>query len=105
MKEADGTTALHMAASSGHRSTVRVLLAAGPSLEVLDDTHGATALGWVAHGSTWCRNPEGDYAGIAEDLIAAGALFSAPNSDVDSSLSMASDEVADVLRRYGAVDG
>ena len=104
-KDADGTTALHMAAWSGHRTTVRILLAAGPSLEVLDDTHGATALGWVAHGSTWCRNAEGDYAGIAEDLIAAGALFDSAISDVDSSLSMASDEVADVLRRYGAVDG
>ncbi len=94
-----------MAAWSGYRSTVQILLAAGASLEVLDDTHGATPLGWVAHGSTWCRNPNGNYAGVAEDLIAAGVLFSSPRSEVDSSLSMASDEVADVLRRYGAVDG
>ena len=44
-------------------------------------------------------------AAEAEDLIAAGALFSTPNSEIDSSLSIASDEVADVLRSYGAVDG
>ena len=105
VKDADGATALHIAAWSGHRPTVRILLAEGPSLEVLDDTHGATPLGWVAHGSTWCRNPRGDYAGIAEDLIVAGVLHSSTNSDIDSSLSGASDEVADVLRRYGAVDG
>ena len=104
-KDADGATALHLAAWSGYRSTVQILLAAGASLEVLDDTHDATPLGWVAHGSTWCRNPQGSYAGVAEDLIAAGALFSSPTSEVDSSLSTASDEVADVLRRYGAVDG
>ena len=104
-KDADGATALHIAAWSGHRPTVRILLAEGPSLDVVDDTHGATSLGWVAHGSTWCRNPTGDYAGIAEDLIVAGALHSSTNSDIDSSLSGASDEVADVLRRYGAVDG
>ena len=103
-KDHDGATALHMAAWSGHRSTVQILLEGGPSLEVLDDTHKATPLGWVAHGSTWCRNPEGDYIGITEDLIAAGALCSPSNFDVGLSLSMASDEVADVLRRHGAVD-
>ena len=104
-RDADGATALHIAAWSGYRSTVQILLAAGSSLETLDDTHEATPLGWVAHGSTWCRNPQGDYVGVAEDLVAAGALFSSPPSDIDSSLSLASDEVADVLRRYGAVDG
>ncbi len=104
-KDADGATALHIAAWSGHRPTVRILLAEGPSLDVVDDTHGATPLGWVVHGSTWCRNPTGDYVGIAEDLIVAGVLHSSTNSDIDSSLSGASDEVADVLRRYGAMDG
>lgn len=69
-----GGTALHWAAWHGHRELVKELLRHRPNLDLKDDDHQATPLGWATWSSVHGWHPErGDYAGVVEDLIKAGA--------------------------------
>jgi ankyrin repeat protein len=86
-----GGTPLHQAAWYGQLEVVRLLLAHHASLEEKDTTYGGTPLGWACHGSLNCRNPQGDYPGIVEVLIQAGAKFEEAGG---------SEEVKEVMRRY-----
>ncbi len=88
-----GSTALHRAAQRGHHLVIQTVLshpaAKGRLPELVaavDADHKTTPLQWCYHGSTNCRNPSGDYAGIARMLIDAGANAKTNTSD-------ASDEV------------
>jgi ankyrin repeat protein len=77
----DGGTALHCAAWQGAADCVAVLLQRprGRALiEHRDPTHHSTPLGWCCHGSTNCRNRDGDYPAVARMLLEAGAE-SGPN--------------------------
>jgi ankyrin repeat protein len=67
-------TPLHWAAWNGNVEMIRELLRHGAPLNVKGDEYDATPLFWAIYGSLhgWhCRT--GDYAGVVEALIAAGA--------------------------------
>jgi ankyrin repeat protein len=86
-----GGTPLHQAAWYGQLNVVRLLIAHHAPLEEKDTTYGGTPLGWACHGSENCRNPQGDYRGIVEMLIQAGAKFET---------LAGTEEVKEVMRRY-----
>jgi ankyrin repeat protein len=69
-----GGTPLHWAAWHGNAAMVREILRYDPPLELRGDDHDLTALGWALHGSEngWHRKT-GDYAGVVDALMAAGA--------------------------------
>jgi ankyrin repeat protein len=89
-----GGTPLHQAAWYGQLETVKFLLTQGAPLEEKDTMYGGTPLGWTCHGSMNCRNPKGDYPGIAETLIQAGAEILPGHSGTE--------DVNAVIRRYAA---
>ena len=66
-------TPLHYAAIHGRRTAVRRLLELGADLRVRDKTYNAPPLGWCVHGSIHFRSAGGEYAAVAEALLAAGA--------------------------------
>jgi hypothetical protein len=72
-KDHDGVTALHKAAMAGRAESVRVLLANGASVNVLDGMFSATPLVWAAEG--WSHGPQtgSDHVGVARLLIGAGS--------------------------------
>lgn len=101
----DGETPLHAASWSGQEDTVELLLEHGAPLDLPCEAFGSPPLGWCAHGSAACRNPDGDYGAIAERLVGAGADPTAPGNRWGGALTeMASEEVADALRALGAAD-
>jgi ankyrin repeat protein len=69
-----GLTALHWAGFHGDAATTRALVAAGAPLDVKDDVHGGTPLGWALWGSVhgWHRQ-DGDYAGTVTAMLDGGA--------------------------------
>jgi ankyrin repeat protein len=70
----DGGTALHAAAWVGHAKLVDAIVKTNRvDVNATDPTHGSTPLGWAAYGSTARRAPGGDYVGVIERLVAAGA--------------------------------
>ncbi len=91
---ASGETPLHWAAFHGNREMVLAILKHKPPLERTDPTYHGTPMDWSIHGSqnSWhCRT--GDYGGVVEALLEAGAK---PPAQAGSS-----DAVQDVLRRHG----
>jgi ankyrin repeat protein len=78
-----GGTALHCAAWEGSVACVSALLAhpRGRALiDAKDRMYNGTPLGWTAHGSLNCGNPNADHAEVARQLIAAGASVD-PNAE------------------------
>ena len=69
----NGGTALHWACWKGYADLVRLLIAHGASLTILDTMFNAPPPGWFGHGIQNCG--EGDYAQVARELVAAGARF------------------------------
>jgi ankyrin repeat protein len=90
-----GATALHWAGWHGNTAMARVILAHHPPLEARDKDFGKTPLGWTIHGSLngW-HAEQGDYAGVLELLLDAGATAPPLTADVK-----ASGAVLAVLRR------
>ena len=100
----DTGSALHTACWYGYVDVVRLLVDRVP-LDLKDSVHGSPPLGWAAHGSQWCRNQAGDYIGVVETLLKAGADPNCPaNSKGTSMLAQAGqrEDVKEVLRKYGA---
>ncbi len=98
----DSGSALHVACWFGHLEVVRLLVDRVP-LDSVDAHHGSPPLGWACHGAQHCRNPKGDYVGVVEALLDAGADPSAPaNSGGTSMTEQAGDreDVKAVLRRF-----
>lgn len=90
-----GATALHWAGFHGNATMARVILAHHPPLEARDKDFGQTPLGWTIHGSLNGWHAEhGDYAGVLELLLEAGAAAPPRTADVK-----ASEAVLAVLRR------
>ncbi len=89
-----GLTALHWAGFHGDAATARALLTAGAPLDIRDDVHSGTPLGWALWGSVhgWHRQ-HGDYAGTVQAMLDAGA---APPEITDA--LVASDDVKSLLR-------
>ena len=78
-----GGTALHCAAWEGSVACVAALLAHPRGrvlIEAKDRMYNGTPLGWTAHGSLNCGNPNADHAEVARQLIAAGASVD-PNAE------------------------
>ncbi len=71
-KDKDGVTALHRAAMAGHAEAVRVLLAFGAPVDVLDDTFAASPLVWAVEGWRNESHAGADHVAVARSLIAAG---------------------------------
>jgi Ankyrin repeats (3 copies)/Ankyrin repeat len=88
---------LHWAAFHGNAEMARIVLRYSPPLEAVDGEFHSTPLGWAIHGSEhgWNRDT-GDYAGVVEALIEAGAKR-------PTSLG-GSEAVREVLRRHGVRD-
>ncbi|NOT32840.1 MAG: ankyrin repeat domain-containing protein [Candidatus Eisenbacteria bacterium] len=90
-----GATALHWAGFHGNAEVAREILKFRPALEAKEKDFGMTALGWTIYGSLhgW-HAQSGDYAGVLELLLDAGAR--APK--LEPKLE-ASEAVLSVLRR------
>jgi ankyrin repeat protein len=96
----DTGTPLHCAAWQGRREIVRMILShervlprRNELVNAIEPTHQSSPFGWCCHGSVNCRNPAGDYPGVAEELLAAGAI-------PDPNRSPASDAVEEVIARF-----
>ena len=88
-------TPLHWAAFHGNRAMVEAILPYNPPLEDAENDFNSTPLGWATHGSQegWYHRT-GDYAGVVEALLAAGATV--------CDTARGTDAVKEVQRRYGA---
>ena len=91
-----GATALHWAAWNGMPDLVRDLLARHPPLEAIDHDFQGTPLFWAIYASMhgWPCAP-GDYAGVAEALLEAGARLPNEAGEVNASAP-----VRDVIARW-----
>ncbi|MEO5931570.1 MAG: ankyrin repeat domain-containing protein [Candidatus Kapaibacterium sp.] len=89
-----GATALHQAAWHGREDAVAMLLAYHAPLEARCSEYQGTPLDWALHGSMNRGNADGNYPGIVQRLIAAGAQV--PDAD------QGSPAVIDLLRRARA---
>jgi ankyrin repeat protein len=70
-----GGTALHWTAWHGEVAMVREILRYDPPLELKDDDYGGTPLTWASYASVHGWHTErGDYAGVVEALMDAGAV-------------------------------
>lgn len=85
-------TALHLAAVKGYVDLVELLLEYNASVHELNE-FGGTPLGSCIWGSMHIRDPQGDYAAVAERLIQAGAAL--PEK------ADGSEEVKQVLAKHG----
>jgi ankyrin repeat protein len=105
----DGTPALHWACWRGQADAARFLVEHGASL-TQTNRYGGTALGTTIHGSVNCQDIEGgptmklpeeithgDYPGIVEFLLSAGAKL-------PDKISAGSDGVRAVLHLHGVTD-
>jgi hypothetical protein len=91
-----GGTPLHWASWHGNVEMVREILRYQGDVNVKGDDHNMTPLGWAVHGSenSWHRE-KGDYAGVVEALLQAGAKAPPLTEEVE-----VSDAVREVLKRY-----
>lgn len=89
-----GGTPLHWAAWHGNTAMVREILRYDPPLDLRGDDHDLPALGWALHGSEhgWHRQT-GDYPGVVEALLAAGAKL--PENEFE-----VSEAVRRVIEKY-----
>ncbi len=88
-------TPLHWAAWNGNAAMIHELLRYRAPIEIKGDEYDATPLGWAIYGSIhgW-RRQTGDYAGVVESLLAAGAQAPKFTPELE-----ASDAVRAVLAR------
>jgi ankyrin repeat protein len=96
-----GEQPLHAAAYHGNAPAVRVLLEAGAEVDARDARFDATPLAFAAVGSGERAGQQGDWTGTVRLLIEAGAR----RQDVWISGKPPSEEVADLLLRYGITAG
>ena len=96
-----GETPLHAAAYHGNAAGVRVLLAAGAEVDARDDRFESTALTFATVGSGEQDGKPGDWTGTVRLLIEAGAS----RRGVWVTGKPPSEEVADLLLRYGITPG
>jgi len=91
-------TALHWAAFHGNLEMVETILRHQPPLDLPDADHHSPPIGWATFGSEhgwYCRT--GNYAGVVEALLRAGAT---PPKQLGGT-----DAVQSVLRRHGVTAG
>ena len=94
-----GATALHWTAWHGDLAMVCELLRHQPPLEAKDGDFGGTPLTWAVYASVNGWHPErGDYAGVVEALLEAGAAMPKPPDELGGSAAVR----AMLRRRAGA---
>lgn len=87
------STPLHWAAWHGNVEMLHMILAHHPQIDNADNEYKSTPLGWAIYGSENGWSPEkGDYAGVVEVLLKAGA---APPEKLSGTAA-----VKKVLRKY-----
>lgn len=81
-----GATALHWASFNGNAQMAREILGYHPTLEVKSKQESMTAIGWAlyASGNGWNRD-KGDYVGVVQALIGAGAAIPPEPEDLEPS--------------------
>jgi ankyrin repeat protein len=91
-------TALHYAAWHGNVAMVTALLKHHAPVNVFENEHGGSPLGWTLHGSLngWERE-KGDYPAVARLLLAAGAEIPKPEGPLQGA-----EEVLAVLSEHGS---
>lgn len=97
-----GSTALHWACWFGSKAAAERLIANGFDIEDKHDLFGSSPLLWAAQGSGSISNPKGDYAGTVLLLLAKGAAADTHNAAGVPAVTMASPEIAEILRANGA---
>jgi ankyrin repeat protein len=97
----DGT-ALHWACWWGAKASAEEFINRGAPVEDKGDIFGSTPLLWACHGSSNIQNPEGDYVGTVEMLIAHGAAADTTNREGMPAAAVARPDVLDVLKAHGA---
>lgn len=83
----DGGTPLHQAAWFGKVQNTHLLLNAKAPLEVFDDDHRSSPLGWAVHGSResgGAAQRQAAYMAIVESLLKSGAKLYYPNDASDA---------------------
>jgi hypothetical protein len=99
----DGGTALHAACWVGSVPLVEHILArGGVPVDARDPTHDSTPLGWAAFGSVHRRAPGGDYPGLADRLVAAGADIGAVGNRKSLTLIESREAMRPCRRRFAA---
>ncbi|HSR85557.1 MAG TPA: ankyrin repeat domain-containing protein [Streptosporangiaceae bacterium] len=93
----DGEQPLHAAAYHGNAAVVRVLLDAGAYVDARDDHFDGTPLAFATVGSGEQAGKPGDWQETVRLLVDAGAS----RQDAWISAKPPSEEVIDLLRRYG----
>jgi ankyrin repeat protein len=90
-------TALHYASWHGNLAAVRALLSHNAPVNVFENEHGGSPLGWALHGSlnSWHRDT-GDYVGVTKALLSAGAQLPKLERPLE-----ATEEVLEVIRGIG----
>jgi hypothetical protein len=96
-----GELPLHAAAYHGNVAGARVLLGAGAQVDARDERFESTALAFATVGSGERAGKPGDWTGTAQLLIEAGAS----RDGVWITGKPPSEEVADLLMRYGITPG
>lgn len=91
-------TALTYAAISGQVEAVRFLIQRGADLEAKDRWYGGTPLSFALFCNAHERDPHGDYLGVCEALLAAGATCGTEWADEQTRQDP---EMRDLLRRFG----
>ena len=87
-KGLDGGTALHQAAWFGQPANARILIDAGAPLEVFDDDHESSPLGWAVHGSRYSGGADERqevYVALATMLLEAGSALKYPDEPTEAS--------------------
>ncbi|WOO41387.1 ankyrin repeat domain-containing protein [Rubellicoccus peritrichatus] len=70
-----GGTPLHMASWKGNIEAVELLLEHGAPIDIqANEPPEGVPLGWAAHGSKNCANPNGDYVAVVQALVEAGTI-------------------------------
>jgi ankyrin repeat protein len=100
--QADGATALHLAAAAGSTGTVRLLLDRGADIEARDTTWNSTPLEWaiVGSGMRLGHDPHPDWPATVSALLDAGASAGGVVLSPDDP-KPPSPEVAALLRARG----
>ena len=96
-----GEVPLHAAAYHGNVAAARVLLEAGAEVDARDERFESTALAFATVGSGEQAGKPGDWTGTVRLLIEAGAS----RDGVWITGKPPSEEVADLLTRYGITHG
>jgi ankyrin repeat protein len=91
-----GETALHWACWKGYADLAKLLVEQGASLTAEDSQYNGTPPGWFSHGVKNSAE-NGDYAGVARVLVAAGAKF------LPADVPTGNDDVDAVLREAGVI--